>query len=85
MNKFTQYIPAFVEGFSPEIVEFETTEELLNTDTLRRVAASPSFSNFVLDNHTRNALLLAEFNDGIRYVVGFLDSPERVDFSMIEQ
>lgn len=76
MNTFKQHIPNFCSGFEPDTFTFETTEELLNSDTFKRYGTRPDFSHFALSDN-----LVMEINDGGKHwwVVGYVEKPDEVD------
>ena len=78
MNKFTQHIPNFVDGATPEIFEFETTEQLLNSEVVKRYKGD-DFSNFAMsDSH----LMVISDNGFNWWVVGRIQDPSRVDLPL---
>lgn len=77
MNWFLQHVPNFVDvDQPPQRIPFETTEELLNLEVVKRYGKRPDFSHFAIsDNY------LMEISDGGRHwwVVGRLGDPTAVD------
>jgi len=77
LNRFTQYIPAFVDarGGKPYSIEFRTTEELIALKVVQRYIRD-DFSHFAMsDEH-----LMAVSDDGfVHVVVGRIQYPKLVD------
>lgn len=75
MNSFQQHIPAFCDVDRPAPVLFETTEDLLALEIVRRYGKRPDFSHFAMFD---NALM--EISDGGHYwwLVGYVEHPEMV-------
>jgi len=73
MNKITHHVPTFVDiSGKPKVVEFNTLEELLRVDFVKKWAGQDGFHQFSLDAINGN-LLMAELDDGDSwYVVGVL-------------
>lgn len=69
-----QHIPNYVEGFMPQVGEFNTVEELLNIpfvkkwndDQLQRFSLDKTYSKDTM-------LLMAEMKDASYWVVAYLD------------
>lgn len=76
MNSFRQHTPSFVDVDRPEAIPFETTEQLLALEVVRRYGKRPDFSHFALSGD-----LLMEISDEGHHwwVVGYIDQPELVD------
>ena len=76
MNTFRQHIPNFVDGVTPDTLEFETTEELLNSMTLSKYGQREDFSHFALNGST----LMEISDEGYHWwVVGYIEKPELVN------
>jgi len=70
MNEFTQHIPAFVDVREKiPTHEFETIEDLLSLEVVKRYGQGKDFSHFALsDNH-----LMEISDDGFKWwVVGYI-------------
>lgn len=77
MNYFRKYIPTFVElDKEPEAIPFETTDELLKIDAIKRCASGPHFSHFAMSG---NALMEITDDGFCWWVLGCIDFPEQVD------
>lgn len=75
-NKFTQHVPAFVDMSNPQSFYFDSTQELIENDYLKKFSNRPNFNHFAL---SRN-VILAIFDDGFRWIgLGFVDNPENVE------
>jgi hypothetical protein len=76
MNHFTQHIPAFVEVDLPAPVPFETTEDLLALEVVRRYGKRKDFSHFAMSDNC-----LMEISDGGYHwwVVGYIEKPDEVN------
>jgi hypothetical protein len=76
MNSFTQHVPSFCDMDAPAPTPFETTEDLLALEVLKRYSRKPGFSHFAMSS---NALM--EVSDGgyFWWVVGYVEHPELVD------
>lgn len=71
---FRQHIPSFVDGAESEIIKFNTTEELLNSELFQRYK-NPD-SSFVKDDNK----IMEIHDDGYHWwVVGFVDQPDKID------
>ena len=76
VNKFIQHIPGFIGGIEPERNDFETTEDLLKLEAVRRYGRGKDFSHFALSDD----LLMEISDEGLRWwVVGSIEKPEEVD------
>jgi len=78
MNKFTQRIPGGFDPFmEPETFEFETQEELLNSQgAVKRFAEMENFNEYQLDDN----LLMAVYENGYRWwCVGYIEEPEKLN------
>ena len=77
MNWFLQHIPAFVDvDERPQKIPFETTEELLSLEVVKRYSTRPSFSHFAVDDN----YLMEIYDDGFGWwVVGRIGCPESVE------
>lgn len=79
-NKIKQYRPGSIEvGDAPEVVEFNTVEELLTIPWIAHFKSGNNFHKFSQD--TEQMLLMAEYDQGNRwFVIGALaevvDLPE---------
>ena len=78
MNEFTQHIPAFVDvgREPPPSFEFDTLDELLSNEVVKRYGKGKDFSHFALsDNY------LMEISDsGFHWwVVGYIKNPDDID------
>ena len=81
MNKFVQHIPSFVDhrGETPA-ADFETTEELLNLEVVKRYIHE-DFSHFALSDNC----LMAVSDDGFKHwVVGFIKNAGDIDLPQWE-
>ena len=78
MNEFKQHIPCFVDidPPSPNLYEFETTEELLNLEIVQRYGKEKNFSHFALNE---NRLIEVSDNGYYWWVVGYIKYPNDVD------
>ena len=76
MNTFSQHIPNFVDGVTPDTLEFETTEELLNSMTLSKYGQREDFSHFALNG---NKLMEISDDGYCWWVVGYIEKPELVN------
>lgn len=47
MNKFTQYIPSFCEGFEPVVIEFESWKDLSESEFLRKFLKIKAILSFL--------------------------------------
>lgn len=77
MNWFSPHIPVFVDvDKRTEKIPFETTEDLLNLEVVKRYKQRPDFSHFAVSDN-----LLMEISAGGLYwwVVGYLGDPAAVD------
>jgi hypothetical protein len=76
VNSFRQHIPAFVETDRPvSVMPFETTEQLLALDVVRR-HIGPTHSHFAMSDNC----LMEISDEGLRWwVVGFIEKPDAVD------
>jgi len=73
MNKFRPYNPAFVDGPSHELVDFDSTQGLTEIPYFKRYVACPGFFRFSLD---ASLTVMAEFDLGYRwYVIGSVSQP----------
>lgn len=76
MNRFKQYIPAFVDGFDPVCFEFETTEDLLNNEFVIYHSKKNGFSHFAMSDNC----LMKISDDGFDWrVLGYIQNPENID------
>jgi len=84
--RITQHRPAFCSGFTNEVVEFKTTEELLNIPFVKKFSDKIDDTNFYrysLSAHGYRKLLMAEYNEGtIWWVVGYIDDWNLYDFKL---
>lgn len=85
-NYFRQHIPDFVSGVKRQIFKFETLEELLDNDIVKRWRMHPFeedkpsppdyFHRYSLSDNR----LMAELKDGKEwYVIGYIANPEGLD------
>jgi hypothetical protein len=82
MNSFRQHIPTFVDtdGRPPDH-NFETTQQLLDLEVVRRYSDVPGFSHFALEDNT----LLSISDGGFHWwVAGFIKHPELVNLPQWE-
>jgi len=72
MNAIKQHIPDFCEGFEKALVEFNTLEELLAIDFVKKFSTFPKFHQFSMnDGH-----MIAEYRGGREWwVVGRIREP----------
>lgn len=70
MRTFKQHIPPFVDGYEPQIFQFEKLEDLLSYDLVARNKEREDFHQFSLsDNY-----LMVEYKNGDEWwVLGFID------------
>ena len=88
--KITQRIPNFVDGGIPKKSEFETVEELLNLDWVKRYRDDPiikelPFYQYSKSEDTSKPLLMIEYKDETDHkwcVVGYLR--DDVDLPIID-
>ena len=74
MNTIHRYLPAFFEGFDDLSVDFNTIEELVEIDFVKRFSTDKSFVRFIINNESRRPTLMAECNNGEnKYLVGFFE------------
>ena len=87
-NKITQYRPGFFSGFKNSIVEFETTEELLNIDFVKKFSKFPNgendkkFYRYSINevNGHNQKFLMAEYDNGYKWwVIGLINESAKVD------
>lgn len=84
MNKFKQHIPSFVDRFGEElpVIEFSTTQELLEIDVVKqwkKPMDGKLFSHFAIKD---NALMVIH-DDGFHWwVVGYVEDPLTIDLPM---
>ena len=77
MNWFLQHVPNFVEvDKPPQKVPFETTEDLLNLEVVKRYRQRPDFSHFAISD---NCLMEISAGDLHWWVVGRIGDPGVVD------
>lgn len=75
MNSFQQHIPPFVDVDRPAPIEFDSTQELLNLDVVKRYV-DEEFSHFAMSDEC----LMVIRNGGANWwVVGYIKHPELVD------
>lgn len=76
MNKFKLHIPNYVDTDTPPWEEFETTEDLLSLETVKRFGQGNDFSHFVMSGDH-----LMEISDnGFRWwVVGTIFDPSVIE------
>lgn len=75
-NHFKQHIPNYMEGFDIWETAFDTLEELLASDYMKRWANYPEFHQFSLSDNC----LMAELNKGFNWrVAGYIKYPELID------
>jgi hypothetical protein len=73
MNTVTQYFPAFMDMGEPEVVQYDTLEDLLNIDWVKKFSTIDDFYRFSSDAK----FLMIERRGGEKwYVIGILDKPE---------
>ncbi len=77
MNKFTQHIPSFVDhrGEIPNGA-FETTDDLLRLEIVKRYGKGEDFSHFALSG---NHLMQISDSGFKHWVVGYIEKPNEVD------
>jgi hypothetical protein len=68
MNSFRQRIPGFVDA-TPATVSFNTTEELLNSEVVRKYI-DENYTKFVIDE---NMLLIVSEDSLHWWVLGYID------------
>ena len=81
MNKFRQHIPNFVDTDPAPDFDFETTQDLLALEVVRRYGQRKDFSHFAMHGNC-----LMEISDGGHYwwVVGYVEHLEAVDLPQWE-
>jgi hypothetical protein len=81
MPTIKQYRPAFCDGFEDVVVEFSTTEELINIPFVKRFCTG-DFCGFLVSDEC----LLAMYKHGEEwYVVGILSDPDLVELPRWER
>ena len=77
MNWFKQHIPSFFDvDEKPKKINFNTTEELLNLEIVKRYGKREDFSHFAISDNT----IMEISNNGMHWwVVGFIGDPSLVD------
>ena len=78
MNEFRQHIPSFVEtmGEKQPIYEFETLDDLLSLEVVKRYSKDKDFSYFAL---SRNKLMEIGDDGFYWWVVGYIKNPDKLD------
>lgn len=71
MNKITQYFPGFMD-FTPEIIQFNTTEELLNIPWVKGRSEKDGFEYYCIYNLPGQINLMA-YDVGPGRMIGYLD------------
>jgi hypothetical protein len=74
MGTIKQHIPNFVSGFDPVTTEFETLDELLSLDFVKRFNdGDNSFYRFSVNDYSTRVHLMAEYDEGRKWwVVGYI-------------
>lgn len=73
MNEIRQHVPGFVDGVEPNVVAFDTLEQLLAIPFVKRWTDSERFYRLSVNDEV---YLIAEFNGGREWwVVGYLRDP----------
>ena len=76
INKLYQHFPAFCEGFKPEIVEFDTVDDLRNIKWVKSWETNKHFYKWAKSNNK----LMALMEEGKTwFVVGKIEKPELID------
>jgi len=76
MNLFIQHIPSMVDIDPPTEIPFETTEELLALEIVKRFGEHPNFSHFAMSDNR----LMKISDEGYHWwVVGYIKHPDQVD------
>jgi len=71
-NKIKQHIPNFCDGLIPEKVEFETLDNLLNVPFVKQFSLYKGFKGYSVFKTPKQNLLIANYDNGEVYVVGYL-------------
>ena len=77
MNEFTQHIPDFVDVLErPPAIFFETTEDLLGLEVVKRYGNERDFSHFAISGN----VLMEISDEGFKHwVVGYIKKPDLVN------
>ena len=78
MNKFKQYIPAFIDTRGDDNIEYEfkTTKDLLSIIPVKLHSNSDNFSHFAMSGNS----LMAIYDEGFEHwVVGYIKSTNGID------
>ena len=81
MNKIRQHRPAYMSGWDDEVVDFETTEQLLAIPFVKnfRDADPENFHQFSI-GHGSLPALMAETHGGEKWwCIGFLDTADGIE------
>ena len=83
VNKIKQHYPNFCEGFTPEVVSFSSTEELLNIPFVKKFSELPKFYRYSISSYKKyetRDLLMCELDEGYEWwVIGILENKENVN------
>lgn len=82
INHFKQRIPNWTTGINPVEFDFQTTEELLEHETIKLYAKEYSDEQtFLRYSMSYNGLLMAEFKGELSRPVGYITHPEKIDLT----
>jgi hypothetical protein len=71
--KFKQHIPRYAYGFKAHEEDFNSLNELLNINIVKKFKSQEGFYQYSL---TEDRMLMAEYEKGYRWtVIGFIDNP----------
>ena len=83
MGTIKQHIPNFVSGFDPVIQNFETLEELLSIDFVKRWSCDDDFHQFSIGPYGDRWHLMAEQHNGKRWgVIGYITGIVRDELNL---
>lgn len=76
-NWFLPHIPKYIDAPEPDLILFNTKEELLNAEIIKRAMADPDFSHFAISD---NCLMKISDNGYQWTVLGYLHNPNDFGF-----
>ena len=88
MATIKQHIPGFVSGYDPVTAKFETLNDLLNIDFVKRWAKdreewTDAFYQISMDENYGVIYLMAELSGGFKwYVVGYITGIDKNDLGL---